>query len=539
MTAASVSESCLEIKSISTEAQCCNICCLEVTSVASSTRNGDSLTRQESVMAKFKDIRRLIAPLLLIVAAAGSPGLGLAQEPKEGIYAAASGNVSAADSLRPLSLNLSQTIDLARSNFPEIKTAAYRAEASRARVRREKTAYLPRGSMLVQELRGTSNQITGPLLPNATIPQITGAEVGGNDLTGGWGSATGTLVSWEPFDFGLRRANVRTAQAEERLAKMQASLTELEAMVNAAESFLKAAATQQAVRAAKAKLDRMTTLKETVKVLFDKRLRSNTDALLAEAEEARAKDQWIDAEQAYELALADLAESVGVHSSVISIAPQALLNVLPGTKQLTGSIESHPAWLLQSSAIDVAAQRKRAIEKTYYPKFNIISAIYGRGSSFNSDISISEGKGYYPRKINYVAGLSIYFPFLDIFELRAQHLQASKLELAERARLELTTLKLTSNDKRANAMMKGALRIDENAPIKVRAAREAAASARARYQLQLASINDIAQDEQLLAQAEVEEATARLRVWRALLAEAAAKGSIAPFAVEVGKAESK
>jgi hypothetical protein len=50
-----------------------------------------------------------------------------------------------------------------------------------------------------------------------------------------------------------------------------------------------------------------------------------------------------------------------------------------------------------------------------------------------------------------------------------------------------------------------------------------------RYQLGLASVNDVAQNEQLLAESEVEEATARLRVWRALLAEAVAKGDMTQF----------
>lgn len=69
----------------------------------------------------------------------------------------------------------------------------------------------------------------------------------------------------------------------------------------------------------------------------------------------------------------------------------------------------------------------------------------------------------------------------------------------------------------------------ENAPVKVRAAREAVNSVKVRYQLGLASVNDVAQDEQLLTEFEVEEATARLRVWRALLAEAAAKGDMTQF----------
>ncbi len=37
-------------------------------------------------------------------------------------------------------------------------------------------------------------------------------------MTNVWGSAVGFLVSWEPFDFGLRAAKVNAAAARQRSA---------------------------------------------------------------------------------------------------------------------------------------------------------------------------------------------------------------------------------------------------------------------------------------------------------------------------------
>ena len=60
---------------------------------------------------------------------------------------------------------------------------------------------------------GLVNNVFGMLLPQPVIPSISGPVPGRNALTNVWGSAVGALVSWEPFDFGLRRANVGAAGA--------------------------------------------------------------------------------------------------------------------------------------------------------------------------------------------------------------------------------------------------------------------------------------------------------------------------------------
>ena len=68
-----------------------------------------------------------------------------------------------------------------------------------------------------------------------------------------------------------------------------------------------------------------------------------------------------------------------------------------------------------------------------------------------------------------------------------------------------------------------------NTPVQLAAARQSEAQASARYQAGLASIVEVADTQNLLAQAEYQDAAARVDVWRALLAEAAARGDLASF----------
>jgi outer membrane protein len=137
--------------------------------------------------------------------------------------------------------------------------------------------------------------------------------------------------------------------------------------------------------------------------------------------------------------------------------------------------------------------------------------------------------GYYPTVFNYAVSALVLFPAMDIFQLKAQRRALSKDELSEKSRYDEILLNLKEQDARSRAMIEGAVAIAANAPVKVKAAQEAANSARIRYSHQLASVNDVTLDEQLLTQSQVEYATAQLQVWRALLAAAVARGDLRPF----------
>jgi outer membrane protein len=102
-------------------------------------------------------------------------------------------------------------------------------------------------------------------------------------------------------------------------------------------------------------------------------------------------------------------------------------------------------------------------------------------------------------------------------------------ELAESARYEQTIQSLTTQEAKAQALLKAAAEIVRNTPIEREAATASESQARARYQSGLASVTEVAEAQRLLAQAEADDAVARLGVWRALLAAAQARGDLSPF----------
>lgn len=430
-------------------------------------------------------------------------------------------------------ITLPGAIDLARRNYPSIKYAIEKAESKRQRIAEAKTAYLPRVDIMFDENYGTANNITGFLAPQEIVPNISGLVSERNNFLGGFGFTTGTLISWEPFDFGLRKARVNVASKETLKARAEIAVTRLEVESRAADAFLSVLAAQQVVKAAGAKVDRLTVFADTVRVLADKEIKARTDVYLADAELIRAKDELIAAEQNLKIAQASLIRWTGISSETVEAFPGGLLKDSPSTFAPRGDLQSHPLALKQKATIDVVHAKRQALDRSYAPRFFLRFPIYARGTSFNPDLSLNFSRGYYPTTFNYAVSGIVLFPAMDIFQIRTQKRAEAKKQSAETYRYDDIMLNLKEQDSRARAMIEGAVRTAANAPIKVKAAQEAARSTRIRYKHQLASVNDVALDEQLLTQSEVEYSTAQLRVWRAILASAVARGDLHPFIQQV------
>src|SRR5205085_4239235 len=108
---------------------------------------------------------------------------------------------------------------------------------------------------------------------------------------GVWSSAGGVLMSWDAIDFGLRKAGVDAARAQTSLAQARRTLTELDVAASAADAFLTVLAADEAVRAARANVDRLQVFANTVGTLVANQLRPGADQSRAAAELAIAKNQ--------------------------------------------------------------------------------------------------------------------------------------------------------------------------------------------------------------------------------------------------------
>ena len=154
-------------------------------------------------------------------------------------------------------MTIEQAVQDAATKYPAVRASLEQVSAAAAAINLARTAWLPKADFDAQLNRATHNNIFGLLLPSGgAIPGISGPVLGTNSLASVWGSAAGVMVEWEPFDFGLRKANVAIAEAGRNRAGAQVAVTRLEAAAAAAEGFLTLLAAQQTVTAAEAGVER-------------------------------------------------------------------------------------------------------------------------------------------------------------------------------------------------------------------------------------------------------------------------------------------
>jgi outer membrane protein len=425
---------------------------------------------------------------------------------------------------------LEDAVDFALKNYPGVRAALERKSAAEAGIGLARTGYLPRADALWQNNRASRNNILGLLLPNSTIPPVTGPVLPTTSSEGAWGTAAGLLFSWEPFDFGRRHAEVQVAREARNTASAESELTRLDVEIGTVNAFLTLLAAERTVQAAQADVERREVLAKSVHVLVDNQLRPGADASRAQAELARARAGLARARQQQEISRATLADILGVADGNVEVQEGSLVVTLPEVSPLEKGVRTHPQATAQQARVDQTASQLRVLQRSYYPKFNFQSAVYGRGSGANPDGTFaggSNGLGF--DRWNWAAGLTVTFSVFDVFFIHQRKAIQAANERAEQARYQQTILDLNEQLRKAQASLQGAREVADATPVELTAARDTETQTRARYQAGLATIVEVSEAQSLLVQAEIDDALARLAVWQNTATVAAAQGDLQPF----------
>jgi outer membrane protein len=183
------------------------------------------------------------------------------------------------------------------------------------------------------------------------------------------------------------------------------------------------------------------------------------------------------------------------------------------------------------AAVREVQAQEDVLKRTDYPRFFLQAEGFGRGSEVPNDGTIiGNWNGLAPARGNWVAGVTILFP--DVFDFKALSAKkqiAQTNERSQRAHYQQILQDLTGQLQAARDQLDTAQRVALETPTELRAARQTEIQSRARYDAGLATLVEVADAESLLAQAEMEDAMARLNIWRALFKVAYAQGDLKPF----------
>ena len=333
----------------------------------------------------------------------------------------AGGVAAAQPPAAPAALTIAQAVESALRNYPSIRVSQEQMNAAAAGIRLAQTAYLPRVDGLAQVNRATRNTFYGLLLPQGVIPGVDGVKA--DNLGSVWDSGVGLLVTWQPFDFGLRRANVAAATAARAQAQAAMNRTRYDVSVATADAFLTVVAAQQTAQAARAAVESWQVLLRSIHALVNAQLRPGADESRVQAELALAQTQVAQAEQAIEVARSNAGQFVGLDPAQVKLDAGKLADRIPP--------EAPSARLGRSRATHSRASRTpplrrnnpgcNALERTYYPQFAVQGVAAARGTGMETDGARLGGlNGLAPTTQNYGLGLTVTFPVMDRFAIREQ-----------------------------------------------------------------------------------------------------------------------
>lgn len=423
-----------------------------------------------------------------------------------------------------------EAVGYALANYPAVRAAIEQYNAAKAGVGVARTNYLPRLDGVWQGDRGSRESVLGVLLPQSpNILTGTQGSVTPHANRPFWTSGAGFLLSWEPFDFGYRGAQVRSALSTESRSEAQIAVTQLGVAAAVADAALAVLADEQRVNASLADVNRREIFAKSVHALVDAHLRPGADASRADAELAASRTRLILSQQATDEGEATLAQLLGLAGSSVRIKTGPFLQI-PSDQPLAPTVAEHPAAVAQQRRVEEEKARISVLNHSYYPHFTTEGLISARGSGERSTGTVKPGlDGLGFDVYNWEAGLTVSLEVSSIFAIR----ERKKVEVANRRREEATYAQtiqtLTGQQRVALAELDGARRVAQNTPTELAASRQSETQALARFKAGLGTIVDVAEAQGLLAQAEMDDSLARLSIWRALADLDAANGDIAPF----------
>jgi outer membrane protein TolC len=431
-------------------------------------------------------------------------------------------------------LTLPSVIEDAAKNYPAIQISQEELNAAGARIQLARTAYLPRVDALAQFNRGTRNNVFGSLLPQGIIPPMSGPVIGTNNGGSVWGSAAGILINWQPFDFGTRSASVRAAQAGRDRAFAANLRTQLEVETASADAYLSVVASLQTQKAAATAVDNWETLRRSIHALATAELRPGADESRVNAEKAAAANQLALAQQAVDSSLATLRKFQSSRATAPGVDQKLLTNVPDEAgKDVSFTADSNPLMAERKAATAENEAQLKALERSWTPQFNLEGSAYARGTGAETDGQrLSGANGLAPTVGNYVVGVNITFPVMDFASIHAKAATQASLAKAAKANEDLTARNLREQFEHALAELRATETIAQNTPVQLQAAQTASDQATARYKAGLVAIDDVAQTQRLLVQADIDNSIARLNVWRAFLKLQYIRGDLQPFLQE-------
>jgi outer membrane protein len=430
-------------------------------------------------------------------------------------------------------------VEYAQTYYPNVLKSQSQVRAAKRNVTIQKiNEYMPDSLFQYQEILASHNKLTQVFFGSPVFPAISGPATTSNTLRPLFFASTGVSLDWAPLDFGLHKARIQLAKTLAEQSKTQYSSTELDVGLTAANAFLDAVISVEQVKAAEQNVLSFEQFSQVVQAQVTASLKPGADESLAQAQLANARNDLIRAQLSRDLAFQNLANAIGLGGKTIDINSTGISERAEPADVQRGKpvFEEVPILQAANAVLLSTVAQKKVLDKEYFPVFHLLTGFNLRGSGLSKTVAgeaqSANASGVFPVIPNYQVAIIVNWNFLDIFRLHQEKKVQSERIYQQQQETELVMQNLRTQDAQSRSRVKAALALAENMPVQVKSAVMATQQAEARYRTGLGSVAQVAQANETLAQSRVQEAIARIGVWRALLSVASVHGDIRPLLSE-------
>ena len=431
---------------------------------------------------------------------------------------------------QPLTLSIKDVLQRVQTNFPQLESFRQQAAAAQQDIQLSKNSLVPELTAGYQVNMATINNITGMSYPGFLLP-ISGPPSISNDLNFIPGSALGALIKWNPVSFGQRAASIETATARFKQANAVYNEQLFRYQYSAINTYLETVYFRQLMKALSAAIARNEVGLEQSLVLTKSGLRPGIDTAQFQSAIAQSEIDLMQTERIYQQQLTELSRLAGI----IDAAENILLTdtVFNQSTRLpvdaTSSIIHHPYYLSIESQKNTTAAGLKEIEKSWMPQLDIWGNVYARGSGIDASGNINKSDGFNLSRTNAGIGLQLSFPVLQFSKVNIKKKQYQSLLKSDEARLAQAQLDISKQTAIALMQYKQDIKIADKSPVLLKTANDVYEGLKLSYETGLIDYTRLSQAQYELLKAEVNDANARLQLWRSLLAVAIAKGDLNLF----------
>lgn len=426
-------------------------------------------------------------------------------------------------------ISLKEIPALVETNLPRLQATRANAEAIRNTITSEKQTLIPDLTLGYQANIATYNNITGMSYPGLIMP-ISGPPSAVNNINFVPGSAATALLNWRPVTFGQRNAAVERATSQYKLANAAYNEELFRFQYMAVNAYMEAVFYQQIMGSHRANISRYSSSLEQSLALAKNGLRPGIDTTQLQSSIAQAEIDLLQTENNLTRKLLEVSALTGMKGQSVNINPSdtsfnitsdfAIDTVLNTT--------SHPLYQAAQAQQDFTEAQLNEIEKSWRPKLDIWGNVYGRGSGIDA-LGNTGSEGFNLTRHNLGVGIQLSFPLLQFYQVNTRKKQFQQLVRADEHRKDQVALELRTQSDIALQQYRSNLLIADKTRIRLKSAAEAYQSLQLSYEAGLVDFTRLAQAQFELQQAEINNASSKLVVWRSLLDMSIAKGDLNIF----------